>query len=156
MDAHTLKPAPTFGEITAWLTPRIISAKSGKPEKKSSGTFHSFRNASLMKRATKPLSKSTITTLISFNAGKSSSFSRRFLAKRRLSINAGTSSPLKLETIHYLVGPKPFQPVQRLVDGRKFVNRNAANLFHGHDVLAIQRLDNSADLLAFLGDLDAN
>src|SRR6202163_2307484 len=60
------------------------------------------------------------------------------------------------ETIQDLVGPEPLEPVQRLVEGREFLVRDAADLFHGLDVLLIQRIDDAADFLALRGEANAD
>src|SRR6202011_4261298 len=46
--------------------------------------------------------------------------------------------------------------MQRLVQGRELVVRDAANLFNGLDVLLIQRVDDLADFLALRGEADAD
>src|ERR1700681_3259509 len=60
------------------------------------------------------------------------------------------------EPIQDLVGPEPLEPVQRLVEGREFLVRDAADLFHGLDVLLIERVDDAADFLALRGEADAD
>src|SRR6266404_795124 len=65
-------------------------------------------------------------------------------------------SPKFSETVQDLVGPEPLEPVQRLVQGREFLVRDAADLLHGLDVLLIERLDDLADLLALRGEADAD
>src|SRR3982074_573799 len=54
----------------------------------------------------------------------------------------------KSERIQDLVGPDPLEPVQRLVQRRELLVRDAADLFHGLDVLLIERIDDAADFLA--------
>src|ERR1700681_2879087 len=60
------------------------------------------------------------------------------------------------EPIQDLVGPEPLEPVQRLVEGREFLVRDAADLLHGLDVLLIQRIDDAADFLALRCEADAD
>src|SRR5882757_3139417 len=60
------------------------------------------------------------------------------------------------EPIQDLVGPEPLEPVQRLVEGREFLVRDAADLLHRLDVLLIQRIDDTADFLALRGQADAD
>src|ERR1700686_1397427 len=60
------------------------------------------------------------------------------------------------EPVQDLVGPEPLEPVQRLVQRREFLVRDAANLFHGLDVLLIERVDDTADFLALRGEADAD
>src|ERR1700730_1595800 len=60
------------------------------------------------------------------------------------------------ETIQDLVGPEPLEPVQRLVERRKLLVRDAADLLHGLDVLLIQRLDDAADFLALHGETNTD
>ena len=60
------------------------------------------------------------------------------------------------EPVQDLVGPEPLEPVQRLVQGREFLVRDAADLFHGLDVLLIERIDDAADFLALRGEADAD
>src|SRR5438105_9587669 len=55
--------------------------------------------------------------------------------------------PKKSEPIEDLVGPEALQPVQRLVQGREFLVRDAADLLHRLDVLLIERFDDAADFL---------
>src|SRR6202158_3884520 len=60
------------------------------------------------------------------------------------------------EPIQDLVGPEPLEPVQRLVQGRELLVRDAADLLHRLDVLLIQRIDDAADFLARRGQADAD
>src|SRR6478609_10881812 len=60
------------------------------------------------------------------------------------------------EPIQDLVGPEPLEAVQRLVQGRELLVRDAADLFHGLDVLLIERVDDAADFLALRGETDAD
>src|SRR6266581_3105789 len=60
------------------------------------------------------------------------------------------------EPIQDLVGPEPLEPVQRLVQGRELLVRDAADLFYGLDVLLIERVDDAADFLALCGEADAD
>src|ERR1700681_4650722 len=60
------------------------------------------------------------------------------------------------ETIQDLVGPEPLEPVQRLVQRRELLVRDAADLLHGLDVLLIERIDDAADFLALRGETDAH
>src|SRR5258707_11851050 len=59
------------------------------------------------------------------------------------------------ETIQDLVGPEPLEPVQRLVERRELLVRDAADLLHALYVLLIQRIDDTADLLALCGEANA-
>src|SRR6266702_1146451 len=60
------------------------------------------------------------------------------------------------EPIQDLVGPEPLEPVQRLVKGCEFLVRDAADLFHGLDVLLIERVNDAADFLALRGEADTD
>src|SRR5262249_37042485 len=60
------------------------------------------------------------------------------------------------ETIEDLVGPEPLEAMQRLVQRRKFLVRDAADLLDRLDVLLIERIDDLADLLALWGQANAN
>src|SRR5882757_3013144 len=60
------------------------------------------------------------------------------------------------EPIKDLVGPEPLEPVQRLVQGRELLVRDAADLLNGLDVLLIERIDDLADFLALRGQADAD
>src|SRR5882762_7367490 len=60
------------------------------------------------------------------------------------------------ETIQDLVGPEPLEPVQRLVQRRELVVRDAADLLHGLDVLLIERIDDAADFLALRGQANTD
>src|SRR5258705_12389952 len=60
------------------------------------------------------------------------------------------------ETVQDLVGPEPLKPVQRLVQRRELIVRDAADLLHGLDVLLIERIDDAADFLALRGEADAH
>src|ERR1700685_299902 len=60
------------------------------------------------------------------------------------------------EPVQDLVGPEPLEPVQRLVQGRELLVGDAADLFHGLDVLLIQGIDDAADFLALRGEADAD
>src|SRR6185295_18305165 len=60
------------------------------------------------------------------------------------------------EPIQDLVGPEPLEAVQRLVQGRELLVRDAADLFHGLDVLLIERVDDTADFLALRGQTDTD
>src|ERR1700688_2486501 len=69
--------------------------------------------------------------------------------------------PLRLrnlfsEPIQDLVGPEPLEPVQRLVQRRELVVRDAADLLHGLDVLLIKRIDDAADFLALRGQANTD
>src|SRR3954452_10235078 len=64
--------------------------------------------------------------------------------------------PKKSEPIEDLVGPEPLEPVQRLVQGREFLVRDAADLLHRLDVLLIERFDDAADFLALRGKANAD
>src|SRR6201998_4569992 len=54
------------------------------------------------------------------------------------------------------VGPEPLEPVQRLVQRRELLVRDAADLLHRLDVLLIERLDDAADFLALRGEADTD
>src|SRR5215510_14160648 len=60
------------------------------------------------------------------------------------------------EPIQDMIGPEPLEPVQRLVQRRELLVRDAADLLHGLDVLLVQRVDDLADLLALRGQADAH
>src|SRR4029078_7514756 len=60
------------------------------------------------------------------------------------------------EPIQDLVGPEPLEPVQRLVQGRELLVRDAADLLHRLDVLLIERVADFADFLALRGQADAD
>src|SRR3954463_9949085 len=60
------------------------------------------------------------------------------------------------EPIQDLVGPEPLEPMQRLVQRRELLVRDAADLLHGLDVLLIERVDDLADFLALRGQADAD
>src|ERR1700716_3892258 len=60
------------------------------------------------------------------------------------------------EPIQDLVGPEPLEAMQRLVQRREFLVRDAADLFGGLDVLLIERIDDAADFLALRGQSDAD
>src|ERR1700716_4175249 len=60
------------------------------------------------------------------------------------------------EPIQDLVGPEPLEAMQRLVQRREFLVRDAADLLHGLDVLLIERIDDAADFLALRGQADAD
>src|SRR6202521_1557653 len=60
------------------------------------------------------------------------------------------------EPIQDLVGPEPLEPVQRLVQGREFLVRDAADLLHGLDVLLVERIDDAPDFLALRGEADTD
>ena len=82
-------------------------------------------------------------------------FLTRFLHANRKSTsleNAMSSS----EPIQDLVGPEALEPVQRLVQRRELLVRDAADLLHGLDVLLIERVDDLADFLALRGEADAD
>src|SRR4051794_20184031 len=59
------------------------------------------------------------------------------------------------EPIEDLVGPKPLEPVQRLVQGRELIGGDAADLLHRAHVLLIETLDDVADLTAGIGQTNA-
>src|SRR5271163_2172859 len=58
--------------------------------------------------------------------------------------------------IQDLVGPEALEPVQRLVQGRELLVRDAADLLHGLDVLLIERIDDAADFLALRGQANTD
>src|ERR1700719_2067666 len=60
------------------------------------------------------------------------------------------------EPVQDLVGPEPLEPVQRLVQRRELLVRDAADLLHGLDVLLVERVDDAADFLALRGEADAD
>src|SRR3981189_1204149 len=102
-------------------------------------------------------------------------FGKRFIAAERQNAPGRKTGPMRLgkylvaaglfkcrlglclmvekvsEPIQDLVGPEPLEPVQRLVECREFLVRDAADLLHGLDVLLIQRVDDAADFLALRG-----
>src|ERR1700744_4725317 len=61
-----------------------------------------------------------------------------------------------LEAIKDLVGPEPLEAMQRLVERRELLVRDAADLFDGLDVLLVERIDDAADFLALCGQANAN
>src|SRR5271168_2394566 len=60
------------------------------------------------------------------------------------------------EPIEDLVGPEPLEAMQRLVQRRELLVRDAADLFNGLDVLLVERVDDAADFLALRGQANAN
>src|SRR5579871_665981 len=60
------------------------------------------------------------------------------------------------ETIENLVGPEPFETMQRLVQRRELLIGDAADLLDRLDVLLIERIDDLADFLALRGQANAN
>src|SRR4029079_5275160 len=54
------------------------------------------------------------------------------------------------------VGPEPLEAVQRFVQRRELLVRDAADLLHRLDVLLVERVDDLADLLALRGQTNAN
>ena len=56
-----------------------------------------------------------------------------------------------LEPVEDLVGPEPFEPVQRFVERGEFVGIDAANLLNGAHVLLIEPLDDVTHLAALVG-----
>src|SRR5437899_9770027 len=60
------------------------------------------------------------------------------------------------EPIQDLVGPEPLEPVQRLVQGRELLVRDAADLLHRLDVLLIESVDDLADFLALRGQANTD
>src|SRR5690242_430231 len=58
--------------------------------------------------------------------------------------------------IKNLVGPEALEAMQRLVQRRELLIRDAADLFDGLDVLLIERIDDAADFLALRGQTDAD
>src|ERR1051325_5345320 len=60
------------------------------------------------------------------------------------------------EPIQDLVGPEPLEAMQRLVQRRELLVRDAADLLHRLDVLLVERVDDLADFLALRGQADAN
>src|ERR1700688_3455084 len=67
-----------------------------------------------------------------------------------------TRSEKVSEPIQDLVGPETLEPVQRLVQRRELLVRDAADLLHRLDVLLVQRVDDAADFLALRGQADAH
>src|SRR5262245_39523024 len=85
----------------------------------------------------------------------------RFLGSVRLALTAAGLLYGRLghhfsKTIEDLVGPEPLEAVQRLVQGRELLARDTADLFHGLDVLLVQRVDDLADFLTLRGQTDAD
>ena len=60
------------------------------------------------------------------------------------------------EAIQDLVGPEALETMQRLVQRRELVVRDAADLLHRLDVLLIERVDDVADFLALRRQADAD
>src|SRR5882672_9925826 len=65
-------------------------------------------------------------------------------------------SKLRLQPIEDLVGPEPLEAVQRLVQRGELVGIDAADLLDRAHVLLVERIDDVADLAAFVGELDAH
>src|SRR6516164_4502476 len=61
-----------------------------------------------------------------------------------------------LESVEDLVGPETFEAMQRLVQRREFLVRNAADLLNGLDVLLIERVHDATNLLALRGQANAD
>src|SRR5690348_3433591 len=61
-----------------------------------------------------------------------------------------------LETVQDLVGPEPLEAMQRLVQRRELLVRDAADLLHRLDVLLVERVDDAADFLALRRQADAH
>src|SRR6201994_657152 len=61
-----------------------------------------------------------------------------------------------LEAIQDLVGPEPLEAVQRLVQRRELLVRDAADLLDRLDVLLIERVDDAADLLTLRRQANAD
>src|ERR1700760_4854762 len=61
-----------------------------------------------------------------------------------------------LEAIQDLVGPEPLEAIQRLVQRRELLVRDAADLLDRLDVLLIERIDDAADLLTLRGQGNAD
>src|SRR6266446_3258613 len=79
------------------------------------------------------------------------------LGRRSSKWPAWPSSGMRFsEPIQDLVGPEALEPVQRLVQRRELLVRDAADLLHRLDVLLIERVDDLADFLALRGQADAN
>src|ERR1700755_598155 len=64
--------------------------------------------------------------------------------------------PQRSEAIQDLVGPEPLEAVQRLVQRRELLVRDAADLLHRLDVLLVEGVDDLADLLALRGQANAD
>src|SRR5260370_42103287 len=60
------------------------------------------------------------------------------------------------QTIENLIGPEPFEPLQRLVEGRELVGADPANLLDRAHMLLIERIDDVAHLTALFGELDTH
>src|ERR1700692_2206190 len=58
------------------------------------------------------------------------------------------------EPVQDLVGPEPLEAMQRLVERRELLVRDAADLLHRLDVLLVERIDDAADFLALRGQAD--
>src|ERR1700684_133401 len=71
-------------------------------------------------------------------------------------LNSRLGRNVNSEPIEDLVGPEALEAMQRLVQRREFLVRDAADLFHGLDVLLIERIDDAADFLALRGQANAN
>src|SRR5579871_7045479 len=74
----------------------------------------------------------------------------------RSSEAAGLSPEELSEAVQDLVGPEPFEAMQRLVQRRELLVRDAADLLDRPDVLLIKRIDDAADLLALRGQANAD
>src|SRR5256885_3290659 len=62
----------------------------------------------------------------------------------------------KSKPIEDLVGPEPLEAMQRLVERRELLVRDAADLLYRLDVLLVERVDDAADFLALRGQADAD
>src|SRR5215813_11629449 len=60
------------------------------------------------------------------------------------------------EPVEDLVGPEPFEPLERLVEAGELVGRDASHLLDGADVLLVKQRDDVAHFAATLGELDAH
>src|SRR5579871_3028570 len=74
----------------------------------------------------------------------------------RSSEAAGLSPEELSEAVQDLVGPEPFEAMQRLVQRRELLVRDAADLLDRLDVLLVERIDDLADLLALRGQANAD
>src|SRR5215475_4141603 len=74
----------------------------------------------------------------------------------RSSEAAGLSPEELSEAVQDLIGPEPLEAMQRLVQRRELLVRDAADLLDRPDVLLIERIDDAADLLALRGQANAD
>src|ERR1700738_4407673 len=60
------------------------------------------------------------------------------------------------EAVEDLVGPEPLEAMQRLVQGRKLLGVDAAELLDGAHMLLIERIHDGTNFTPLVGQFDAN